>query len=76
MKSWEPYQKEHENLSVVRLEGRVVSLNSEEARKVGDHRGNLTIVKLKRRRTRLGELDSVCLVNLIKSHELYDDINV
>ena len=58
MISWEAYQREHENLSVVRLEGRVVSLNSEEARKVGDHRGNLTIVKLKRRRTRLGELDS------------------
>ena len=35
-----------------------MSLNSEEARKVGDHKGNLTIVKLKRRRTRLGELVS------------------
>jgi len=51
-------EREQENLSVVRLEGRVVSLNSEEARKVGDHKGNLTIVKLKRRRTRLGELVS------------------
>jgi len=50
--------REHKNLSVVRLEGRVVSLNSEEARKVGDHKGNLTIVKLKRRITRLGELVS------------------
>jgi len=33
-------------------------LNREEARKVGDQGGILQIVKLKRRRTRLGELDS------------------
>jgi len=69
-------EREHENLSVRRFEGRVALQNSEETRKVGNHRGNLAIVKLKRRRTRLGELDSVCLVNLIKSHELYDDMNV
>ena len=43
---------------------------------MGDQGGILQTFKLKRRRTRLGELDSVCLVNLIKSHELYDDMNV
>ena len=47
-------------------------LNSEEARKVGDQGGILQIVKLKRRRTRLGELDSVIFIRMINNVYLYD----
>ena len=42
-------------------------LNSEEARKVGDQRGTLQIVKLKRMRTRLGEFSHV---KFVYSHEI------
>jgi len=39
-------EREHENLNVVRLEGRVASQNSEEARKVGDQGRASSIVQI------------------------------
>ena len=45
--------------------GEIEWLNREEARKVGDQGGILQIFKLKRKRTRLGELNSVKFMHMI-----------